>query len=108
MNAKQAGLEAVLFGFSALTAYAVYQHGYIGFFEMMLSNAVTITAFADLIISLGLIILWMRRDARDYNIALFPYIIMTIALGSVGPLLYLIRRFGKEPRRLVRPQEARI
>ena len=39
MNKKQIGLSIVLADFLALTAYAVYQHGYIGFFETVLSGA---------------------------------------------------------------------
>ena len=34
MNAKQIGLSVLLADFLALTAYAVYQYGYIGFFEL--------------------------------------------------------------------------
>ena len=97
MNAKQLGLEAVFLGFSALTAYTVYHYGYIGFFEQMAANAATFTGFVDLMIALGLVILWMWQDARTQDISPLPYIILTFTLGSIGPLLYLIRRFGKEP-----------
>jgi fatty acid desaturase len=96
MNAKQIGFEAVLIGFSTLTAYTVYQHGYIGFFELILANVATITAFVDLIIALGLILLWMWQDAGKRGVSLVPYLILTLTLGSVGPLLYLIRRAGSE------------
>ena len=37
MNAKQMGLSVVLAGFSALTAYAVYQVGFLGIFELVLA-----------------------------------------------------------------------
>src|SRR5215510_8916599 len=97
MNAKQLGLEAVFLGFSALTAYTVYHYGYIGFFEQMATNVATITGFVDLTIALGLVILWMWQDARMQGISPLPYVILTFTLGSIGPLLYLIRRFRKEP-----------
>lgn len=96
MNAKQVGLEIVLVGFSALTAYTVYQHGYIGFFELMLANVATMTAFVDLTIALSLILLWMWRDARERGVSFLPYLALTLTLGSVGPLLYLIRRMSSE------------
>ena len=99
MNAKQLSLEAVLLGFSCLTAYAVYHYGYIGFFEQMATNAVTVTAFVDLAIALGLVTVWMWQDARARGVSPFPYIVLTFALGSVGPLLYLLRRAGQEPSR---------
>jgi hypothetical protein len=108
MNAKQLGLEVVLIGFATLTAYAVYQHGYIGFFEHLLANAATVTAFVDLTIALCLILVWVWQDARKQGISPLPYIVLTFALGSVGPLLYLIRRFGQEPHLFTRPQTARL
>jgi hypothetical protein len=41
----------------------------------------------------------MGDDARARNTSAVPYIILTLALGSVGPLLYLIRRFGDRTER---------
>lgn len=96
MNAKQIGLSVVLVDFFALTAYAVYQYGYVGFFELMVGNAATAAAFADLVIALSLIIAWMVRDARARGISAVPYVVLTLALGSVGPLAYLIRRLGSQ------------
>jgi hypothetical protein len=102
MKAKHVALEVALIGFTALTAYAVYQHGYVNFFEEMLTTSlVTITSFVDLSIALGLILLWLWQDARGRNISPLPYVILTFALGSVGPLLYLIRRDGREASRAV-------
>ena len=100
MNVKQLVLEAVLLGFSALTAYAVYQHGYIGFFEQLLTtSSVTVATLVDLSIALGLIVLWIWQDARERGVSPLPYLVLTFALGSVGPLLYLLRRVGQEPSR---------
>jgi MFS superfamily sulfate permease-like transporter len=96
MNAKQIGLSVILADFSALTAYAVYQHGYAGFFELLFANWATATVFVDLCIALALIIAWMWRDARRRGLSPLPYAALTLALGSVGPLLYLIRRAGTE------------
>lgn len=107
MNTKQLGLEVVLIGFVAFTMYAVYQHGYIGIFEQGLANAATLQVFLDLTVALGLVLLWMWQDARKQGISPLPYVALTLTLGSVGPLLYLIRRFGKEPRLLATPQAAR-
>ena len=92
MNAKQIGLGFVLADFSALTAYAVYQVGYVGFFESLFGSIVGITVLADLVIALSLVMVWMGRDARQRGVSATPYIVATLLLGSVGPLLYLIRR----------------
>ncbi len=99
MNGKQVGLAVVLAGFTTLTAYTVYQHGYIGFFQLLCANAATVTAGADLVIALTLILLWMEGDARAHGISSLPYLLLTLTLGSVGPLLYLIRREGAKDRR---------
>jgi hypothetical protein len=99
MNAKQIGVAVLLVDFLTLTGYAVYQYGYIGFFELMTANWATATALADLLIALSLIVSWMVRDARARGVSPLPYVLLTLALGSAGPLLYLIRRLADEPAR---------
>ena len=108
MNVKQLGLEAVLIGFLGLNAYVIYQYGYIGFLEQALTNAATVAVFVDLTIALSLVLLWMWQDARERGVSTLPYIVLTFVLGSVGPLLYLIRRFSKEPTLFTNPQTARL
>jgi hypothetical protein len=34
----------------------------------------------------------MWNDARDRGVSPIPYVLLTLTAGSVGPLLYLIRR----------------
>ena len=94
MNRKQLALSAVLIVLLAMDAYSVYLYGFIGFFRIVLANFAGVTAFVDLLIALVLIIVWMGEDARQRNVSAIPYVVITIALGSIGPLLYLIRRFG--------------
>jgi hypothetical protein len=95
MNGKQIGLGSVLLGFSILTTYAVYIYGYVGFFREVTSNAASLTLLVDLVISLTIILVYMGNDAREHSISVLPYLLLTLAFGSVGPLLYLIRHFGK-------------
>jgi hypothetical protein len=97
MNAKQLGLSVVLIGFAALNAYVVYQYGYVGFFRLVLANAATVAALVDLTIALSLVALWMWQDARERGLSPLPYLVLTLTLGSIGPLLYLIRREGVAP-----------
>lgn len=96
MSGKQIGLGLVLADFTALTAYAVYEVGYLGFFDMLFSNIVGITVFVDLCIALTLVAVWMYRDARERGLSSTPYIVLTFLLGSIGPLAYLIRRESAE------------
>lgn len=103
MNAKQIGLGILLFDFLTLCAYAVYQYGYVGFFELVTANAATMAAFVDLAIALTLIVVWMVRDARARGISPLPYVLLTLALGSAGPLAYLIRREGTRQAHALHP-----
>lgn len=96
MNGKQIGLSVVLVDFVALTAYAVYHHGYLAFFQLHTMNAVQIQIFTDLVIALSLFLVWMVRDARTRGVSPLPYVAMILTLGSIGALVYLIRRAGDE------------
>jgi hypothetical protein len=107
MDWRRLGLLFVLADFSALTAYTTIQYGVAGLIEMALANAVTITLSVDLVIALSLITAWMWRDARDRGVAPLPYVVLTFTLGSIGPLLYLVRHWeDAEPARGVGPARA--
>ncbi|MGH7949472.1 MAG: DUF2834 domain-containing protein [Candidatus Binataceae bacterium] len=96
MNWKRIVAAIVLADFTALSAYAVYEVGYVGFFGMMMANIATITVFTDLVIALSMAAIWMIIDARRRGISPTPYLVLTLALGSVGPLAYLVRTLGSE------------
>ena len=99
MNAKQLGILVLLVDFLGLEAYAVWRYGYVGVFELLFANAATAVAFTDLCIALGLVMLWMWQDARGRGTSILPYVVLTLGLGSVGPLLYLFVREASVPRR---------
>ena len=90
------GLSIPLIDFLGLTAYAVSQYGYLGFFDAVMANSATTTAVVDLLIALSLVVVWMWRDARERGVSPLFYLILTVTLGSVGPLLYLVQRAGSE------------
>ena len=97
MNLKQIGLGLVLADFVALTGYAIWRHGYLAFFDVHAMNAISLQVFVDLVIALSLVSMWMWRDARARGVSPVPYLVMTLFLGSIGPLLYLFRRAADEP-----------
>ena len=103
MNWKQIGLSLVLADFAALNVYVVYHYGYVGFYERVLANAATTAALVDLVIALGLVSVWMWQDARDRGWSALPYLVLTLVFGSVGPLVYLIRREADERVRHLHP-----
>jgi hypothetical protein len=93
MNAKQIILAIVLCDFALFTVYVMYQYGGpIGFAELMVANGVALQVSLDLGIALTLFAIWMYRDARDRGLAFAPYVILLCTVGSIGALIYLIRR----------------
>jgi hypothetical protein len=94
MNKKQIALAVVLADFAALTAYVVAQYGVVGLFEQVFANWATTLVAVDLTIALSMVMVWMWQDARARGVSPLPYVALTLGLGSVGPLLYLVRRAG--------------
>jgi hypothetical protein len=99
MNRKQLALSAALIVLIAVDAYAVNLYGLVGFFRMVFANFASVSTLVDLIIALVLILEWMSDDARERGVSALPFVLLMIALGSIGPLLYLIRRFSDRPDR---------
>ena len=89
---RTALLATVLIAFSVLSFHAIEVHGYLGFFEALASSTAGMVVFVDLVISLSLVLFWMWGDARERGLIFWPYALLTFALGSVGPLGYLIHR----------------
>ncbi len=94
MNKKQWLVAIVLADFVALNAYVVWQYGYVGFVREVLSTLPGIAVMVDLTIALTLIAIWMWNDARARGIAVVPYLVAGLFLGSAGPLAYLLRALG--------------
>jgi len=78
--------------FGALSAIAMKQFGYLGIFMSPLENMASLQIFADLLIALTLVMIWMWRDAKASGRNIWPWIVATLTTGSFGPLLYLLTR----------------
>ena len=85
----------VLFG--ALTTEAIIEHGFIGIFMSPLQSLASTQIFFDLVTSLTLVLIWMWHDAKASDRNFWPWLIVTLALGSFGPLLYLLTRKSNKP-----------
>ncbi len=108
MNGRQLILGLVLLDFGAFTAYALWTHGIVGFVDAVFANTATTLLLADLVIALALVTTWLWQDARDRGVSPVPYVLLTLGFGSVGPLLYLIRReAAKRPGRATALGEVR-
>jgi len=91
-------LALVTAAFSGFTLYTVARLGPIGFFEQLLASPAGWQTLADVCIALTLVLVWMSGDARRHGRAFWPWVPVTLLLGSIGPLLYLL-----SARREVRP-----
>ncbi len=80
---------ALLIPFAILTAYAVLEVGYIGIFDYHRHSPAGWQVFADLVIALILVLCWMIPDAKKVGRNPWPWVVMTLFLGSLSPLLYL-------------------
>ncbi len=85
-------LVLILIPFSALTAVALWQHGYWGILAPHFQTFGAGQVLADLVIALTLVMAWMWRDAKATGRNIWPWFAATLILGSFGPLLYLLTR----------------
>lgn len=89
-------LTITLILFGALTVAALWQHGYWGIIAPHFQSFGGGQVFADLVIALTLAMVWMWHDAKATGRNVWPWIIATLALGSFGPLIYLLTRKAKQ------------
>jgi hypothetical protein len=92
MNRKQIILAVFALDFLLLTAWAIFQHGYLGIFAHAFQNSATILLAVDLLLAIVMIAGWMWVDASRHGLRVWPYLLVTALFGSAGPMLYLIRR----------------
>jgi hypothetical protein len=89
---QRVALALILAVFSVLSAVALWQHGYWGLFQHQLVNSAGLQVLADLGIALTLVMTWLWRDARQHGRNPWLWLVATMALGSFGPLIYLVTR----------------
>jgi RsiW-degrading membrane proteinase PrsW (M82 family) len=88
----RAVLYLTLTAFSVLTVLALWHHGWWGIVAPHFKSLAAGQVFADLVIALCLAIAWMWFDAKAHQRNPWPWLVMTLALGSIGPLVYLLTR----------------
>lgn len=81
---------ALLIIMTAVTGYALATVGYVGIFEYHLPSPAGWQVFTDLVVALILVCSWMIVDARKKGRNVLPYLLVTLFLGSFGPLVYLL------------------
>ena len=89
---------AVLFPFLAFSLWVVAQDGPLGFLTLAGREPWGMQMLLDLCISLFMVGGWMIKDARSRGITAWPFVVATLAVGSIGPLSYLLVRGDKPVR----------
>jgi hypothetical protein len=87
---------ALLVPFGLISAYAVYRVGYIGILAHALDGPAGWQLAADLVVALVLVLAWLIPTARQEGRSPWPWVAVTLFLGSFGPLLYLVTRKGRQ------------
>ena len=90
-------LIAIFLLFGAYSFYAMYEVGYFGIWTAGFANAGSLQVLLDLVIACLLISSWMVIDARASGRNPWPYVAITLAAGSIGPLLYLLLAGERAP-----------
>jgi hypothetical protein len=85
-------LLTILIAFSTLTAVALWHHGYWGIIEPHFKSFGAAQVLTDLTIALSIFLVWMWRDAAATGRNPWPWIVLTVVAGSIGPLVYLLTR----------------
>jgi hypothetical protein len=79
----------LLLPFSALTAWALMNGGIRGILSFHQSPGGW-QVFADLVVSLLLLLSFLVPHARSRGRNPWPWVVLTLLFGSFGPLLYLV------------------
>ena len=92
MSARFAFLLLVIAAFGVLSTLALMDVGYFGILAPHFRSWGEAQVLADLVILGVLACIWMTRDAPSHGLAAWPFVLMTLVLGSFGPLTYLVVR----------------
>ena len=79
----------MLIPFGALTLYVLAKVGYIGIFDYQRHSPAGWQVFADLVVALVLVLSWLVPHAQQRGRNPWPWVVGTLFLGSIAPLVYL-------------------
>jgi hypothetical protein len=92
LRAKAMTAAAILAVFTVYSMWVVFGYGYTGFLSLAMREPWAMQLLLDLVIACMFGIGWMVHDARTRSIASWPFVIVTLAAGSVGLLGYVVWR----------------
>ena len=80
----------ILIPFSILSLYALMKVGYIGIFDYHRHSPAGWQVFTDLVIACVLLLALIVPEAKRRGINPWPFVLLTVVLGSFGPLAYFV------------------
>lgn len=80
----------ILIPFSILSLYAVMKVVYIGIFDYHRHSPAGWQVFTDLVIACILLLALIVPEAQRRGINPWPFVLLTVVLGSFGPLAYFV------------------
>ena len=83
-------LILVLAAFGLFSTYVMWQVGYLGIWQAGVSSVGAWQVLLDLVIMSWIALGFIWRDARGTGRTVWPFALITLAAGSIGPLLYLL------------------
>ena len=92
MNVRLAAALLVLVPFTIYTDVVAMQYGPIGFLELALREPWALQMLLDVGIALGLFATFAIPDAKERGLPVWPYLIASVFLGSIGALGYVVHR----------------
>lgn len=97
MSRRLIALLFVVACFGVLSTIALMNDGYLSIVFSPFSSWGGRQIFTDLAILAILACVWMTNDARERGLPAWPFILITLFLGSFGPLSYLVVRELRSP-----------
>jgi hypothetical protein len=80
----------VLIPFLAFTTWVLADVGYIGLFAHALRDAPGQQVLIDVFLACSMLLFFIYRDAKERGVTFWPWVVLTVATGSIGPLLYFV------------------
>ena len=92
LSTERVLLIVVLVLFGSFTAAALAVDGIVGIFRAVTFNLVSIQIFVDLVLAVGVVDIWVHRDARSRGRNPWPWLVASFLTGMFSPLIYLLVR----------------
>jgi hypothetical protein len=83
---------ALLVTFTLYTVIVAVEHGPLGWVAVLQQGGWNLQVFLDLVLALLGFFTLAAPDAKRHGISHWPYLVASLALGSIGMLAYFVHR----------------